>query len=88
MTNAPIQIRNPDVVSDIRKLAAKTRKPITEAVAEAVRARLAEVEGRDVASIAERSKRIAEAAAAFRALPHKGTPLTDDDIYDEDGLPR
>jgi hypothetical protein len=88
MIDAPIQIRNPDVVRDIRKLAERTGQLLTEAVAEAVRARLAEVEGKDAVSIAERRMRIAGAAAAFRALPHDGTPLTDADIYDEDGLPR
>jgi len=83
----PIQIRNEDVVRDIRELAALKHRPITEAVAEAVRTEL--VRARRVATPeAEREREIDEILARVRALPRTGKDLTDDDLYDEDGLPR
>ena len=42
--NAPIQIRNPEIVEDIRKLAERTRLPITEAVGRAVRSEIERLE--------------------------------------------
>jgi hypothetical protein len=42
MTISPIQIRNPDVVLDIRELAERLGVPITYAVADAVKLRLSQ----------------------------------------------
>ena len=53
MTDAPIQIRHPDVVRDIRALADRLGLTMTEVVAEAVRRRLAEENARDGASKAD-----------------------------------
>jgi hypothetical protein len=85
---APIQIRNPEVVRDIRLLAELMHQPITDVVAEAVRAKLAEAQRAREAVIAERRRRVAEVRAEIAALPIVGELLTDDDLYDEDGLPR
>lgn len=87
MSNA-IVIENPDVVRDIERLAARTGKPAPEAVADAVRAQLEPQAKKTEAEIAERRRRIAALLAEIDKLPHNGAPLTDDDLYGEDGLPR
>lgn len=88
MNDIPIQIRNPEVVRAIRRLARQTGRPLTEAVAQAVNA---ELERRNTVSPEEQQRRgrgIREAVNRLHALPIIGSPLTDDDLYDEDGLPR
>ena len=85
---APIQIRKPDVVRDIRLLAELMHQPITDVVAEAVRTKLGEAQRAREADIAERMRRIAEIHKRIAALPIIGELLTDDDLYDEYGLPR
>ena len=84
---APIQIKNPDVVRDIRLLAELTRRPITDVVAEAVRERLAEAQLARQADIKERLRKVAEIQERIAALPRIGPLLTDADFYDEDGFP-
>ena len=86
MTATPVQIRKEDVVRDIRELASLTGQPITEAVAAAVRSELQRA--RRSSDIEERSRAIREIVRRFHELPIVGPPLTDDDLYDEDGLPR
>ena len=83
---APVQIRKEDVARDIRELAALKGKPITEAVAEAVRAEL-ERERRSC-GVEERRRRVREIVEELHRMPRLGPPLTDDDLYDENGLPR
>ncbi|HEV2533667.1 type II toxin-antitoxin system VapB family antitoxin [Phenylobacterium sp.] len=82
----PIQIRNEEVARDIRELAALTRRPITEAVATAVRTELARARRRE--NTEDRRREIDRLLAEFRALPKTGRMLTDDDLYDESGLPK
>lgn len=84
----PIQIRNDDVVRDIRLLAELTGKSITEVVAESVRARLAEAQAARRDATARKLGGIREIQRRFAALPTVGPLLTDDDLYDEYGLPR
>lgn len=84
--SAPIQIRRDDVVRDIRELAAITHQPITEAVAAAVRAELAKA--RASRSLDERRAAVEDIVRRFSELPLIGAPLTDADLYDEDGLPK
>ncbi|HXJ38416.1 MAG TPA: type II toxin-antitoxin system VapB family antitoxin [Bryobacteraceae bacterium] len=84
----PIQIRKPDVVNDIRALAALTGKSITDVVAESVRARLAEAQRERHKDFNLLMHDIHELQARLKALPVLGPPLTDADLYDEDGLPR
>jgi hypothetical protein len=88
MNDAPIQIRNPEVTKAIRALAQKRGLPITEAVAEAVKAELKRLEGLREAEVQRRLAAIHEAVERFNALPIVGPLLTDDDLYDEDGLPK
>lgn len=88
MNDAPIQIRNPEVVRAIRALARKTGQPITEAVGVAVNAELRRQKVKRDAEFERRLKAIHEAAEKFRGLPIVGPLLTDDDLYDEDGMPK
>jgi hypothetical protein len=88
MSDAPIQIRNLDVVRSIRALAERTGQPITDAVAEAVRAELRRWDAVDEQAFQRRMRAIDEAVERFHALPVVGPSLKDDDLYDEDGLPR
>jgi hypothetical protein len=88
MADTTILIRDPKVVRDIERLAQRTGKPPEDVVAEAISAQLGEPAERTPEEIAERRKRVEEALAAWDALPHDGEPLTDDDLYDEQGLPR
>ena len=84
---APIQIKKPDVVRDIRLLAQLMHQPITEVVAEAVRIKLAEAQRARQADITERLRKVAEIQERIAALPRIGPLLTDADFYDEDGFP-
>ncbi len=79
MNDAPIQIRNPDVVRSIRALAEKTGKPITEAVAEAVRAELQRRDAVDQLEFKRRLRAIDEAVERFHALPVLGRSLDVDE---------
>jgi hypothetical protein len=88
MTDAPIQIRNPDVVRNIRTLSERLGLPLTEVVADAVRRRLAEEDARVGDAREGRAKRLADVLASIDALPHDGRPLSDEDLYDADGFPR
>ena len=83
---APVQIRKPEVVRDIRELAALTGLPITDAVADAVRAELKRA--RASRSIEQRRDAVDRIVRDLHRHPQVGEPLTDDDLYDEDGLPR
>lgn len=89
MADSTILIKDPDVVRDIQRLAEQRGKPAADAVAEAVRAQLSgEPAQRTPEEIAERRQRIEAILAEIDALPHDGEPLTDADLYDDDGLPR
>ena len=82
----PIQIRKDDVVRDIRELATLTHRPLTEAVATAVRTELERLRRR--ATPDERRREIDRIVADYAALPKTGRMLTDDDLYDDRGLPK
>ena len=88
MSDAPIQIRNPDVTRAIRALAEKKGRPITDVVAEAVNTELQRFEEGREAEVQRRLALIENAVARFNALPVVGSLLTDDDLYDEDGFPK
>lgn len=86
--NAPVQIRKAEVVERLRRLANLEGKSITDLVDEMVRERderLARV--RD-AEIERKMAQVREIVAHFQSLPIVGPLLTDDDFYDEDGLPK
>ncbi|HEY3889265.1 MAG TPA: type II toxin-antitoxin system VapB family antitoxin [Caulobacteraceae bacterium] len=88
MTTAPIQIRNADVVRDIRELARLTQKPITEAVADAVRGELGRARRISTSERDARLKAVEAAVSQFRRASVVGPMLDERDLYDEDGLPR
>ncbi len=88
MNGPPIQIRNDEVVREIRELAELTHKPITEAVSSAVKAELVRVRRRSEREKAEQRAEIRRLVEEFNALPVVGPMLTDDDLYDEDGFPK
>jgi hypothetical protein len=85
---SPIQIKRPEVASDIRALAALTGCSITDAIANAVRSQLAIERVKADANLSKRRKEAEKALADLRRLPVKGRTLTDEDLYDADGLPR
>lgn len=86
--NAPIQIRKPELARKIRELAELKGKSITDAVAEVVDRELDRVRQESAAELAARRARIEEIIARLAALPNVGPLLTDDDLYDKDGLPK
>ncbi len=88
MSDAPIQIRNPEVVRAIRRLAAKRGKPITDTLGEVVGAELNRIDCVDEAQVQRRLVAARRIVAEFSALPVVGPLLTDDDLYDEDGFPK
>jgi hypothetical protein len=88
MTDAPIQIRNPEVVRTIRALADRLGLTITEVVADAVRRRLELETAENEQARTERGRRALDVIARIDALPRRGELLTDDDLYDADGFPR
>lgn len=86
--NAPVQIRKSDVAERLRTLARREGLSITDLVDQMAREREARA---DAAKEAEVQRKIAAAKriiAEFNALPIVGPLLTDDDLYDEDGLPK
>lgn len=86
--NAPVQIRKADTVERLRRLAALEGKTITELVDEMVRDRDERLTTERERDIDERRAAVEEAVRRFQALPIVGPLLTDDDLYDEDGLPK
>lgn len=82
----PLSIRNPKVEELARRLAAERGESITEAVQEALEARLADLKGpgrqeRDIA-------RLAKTRSRFMALPDVDKRGADEILgYDERGLP-
>jgi len=88
MADTTILIQNPHVVRDIERLAQQEGKPNEDVVAEAVRAQLKPAPQRTPEEIEERRRKVEKALAGWDALPHDGESLTDDDLYDENGLPR
>lgn len=82
--NAPVQIRHPETAEALRALARKEGKTITAFVQDLLRehelARNEDFQHR-LAAIREIQRRVA-------ALPRLEPWPTDDDFYDEQGLPR
>ncbi|MFC0634336.1 type II toxin-antitoxin system VapB family antitoxin [Brevundimonas balnearis] len=83
-----MQIRKADTVERLRRLAQVEGKTITELVDEMVRERDERLTAKREADIDRRRKAVEEAVRRFNALPVIGPMLTDDDLYDELGLPK
>jgi hypothetical protein len=88
MNDAPIQIRNPEVTRAIRELAEQSGRPITEAVGDAVKEALSRRRAKREQGYQSRLAAIDAVVEKIRRLPRVGPMLTDDDFYDEDGLPK
>lgn len=86
--NAPVQIRKPDVAERLRNMALREGLSITELVDQMAREREARPEQARRAEIERKIAALNEIVREFNALPVLGPLLTDDDIYDEDGLPK
>lgn len=86
--NAPVQIRKTDTVERLRRLAELEGKSITDLVDEMVRERDERLIAARQADVDERRRGVEEAVRRFNALPIVGPLLTDDDFYDQDGLPK
>jgi hypothetical protein len=84
----PIQIKRPEVAADARTLAALTGVSITDAVANAVRSQLAIERVKADAKLSKRRKEAERTLAELRRLPVTGRDLSDEDLYDDDGLPK
>jgi hypothetical protein len=84
----PIQIKREDVASDIRNLATLTGVSITDAIANAVRAQLAIETVKADATLRKRRQNAEETLAELRRLPMTGSGVSDEDLYDADGLPK
>ena len=86
--NAPVQIRKPEVAERLRELARLEGKSITDLVEDMVRERDERLVARREAEIEAKLAAVEEIVAHFNSLPIIGPLLTDDDIYDEEGLPK
>ncbi len=86
--NAPVQIRKPEVAERLRELARLEGKSITDLVEDMVRERDERLVARREAEIEAKLAAVEQIVAHFNSLPIIGPLLTDDDIYDEDGLPK
>ncbi len=97
-----LNIKNPDVESAIRKLAAHTGENLTDAVANAVREKLARVEeeaarnapARTLEDLMERIRPLQDEYEAYRRASGDTRNAEqimkdfDDEFYDEDGVPK
>lgn len=86
--NAPVQIRKAETVERLRRLAELEGRSITDLVDEMVRERDQRLTTAREAEMERKIERGREIVRHFQSLPIVGPLLTDDDIYDEDGLPR
>lgn len=83
-----IHIEDQALLRDIETLAARKGVPAEQAVADAVRDKLEETRPAQTLSRDERRRLLRETLARIDRLPHTGPMLTDEDLYDEDGMPR
>ena len=88
MNDAPIQIRNPEVVRALREVAARRNQPITQALGDLAQAELARLGADKDARYRRRLEGVRRLVDELHRLPVLGPPLTDDDLYDEEGLPK
>ena len=85
---SPIQIKRPDVAMNIRELAALTKSSITDAIGNAVRSQLAIERVKANAELTKKRKAADLVLAELRSLPVLGPDLSDEDLYNSEGLPK
>jgi hypothetical protein len=86
--NAPVQIRKPEVAERLRELARLEGKSITDLVEDMVRERDERLVAKRETEIQAKLAAVEEIVSHFNSLPIVSPLLTDDDLYDEDGLPK
>ena len=87
-STAAIQIKKSEVTEEARALAALTGVSITDAIGIAVKRQLEIERAKAAVKLAKRRKDVEKLLAEIRRLPVVGPILTDDDLYDENGLPK
>ena len=85
---AVIQIKRSEVTEEVRALAALTGVSITDAIGMAVKRQLAIERAKADLRLAKRRKEVSKLLGEIRRLPVLGPRLTDEDLYDENGLPK
>ncbi|MCA0435333.1 MAG: type II toxin-antitoxin system VapB family antitoxin [Austwickia sp.] len=87
-----LSIRNKNTEAAVRRLAARTGVGLTEAIDDAVSRRLAELQAIDTddssEALAARRERMRRSLDKLLADKDPTLILTDDDLYDEVGLPK
>lgn len=86
--SAPVQIRNPDVAAKVRELASLRGRSITEVIDEVVTPVLIRERFVGDGRASERRRRVEATLARLDALPVISPMPTDEDLYDEYGLPK
>ena len=85
---AVIQIKRSEVTEEVRALAALTGVSITDAIGIAVKRQLEIERAKADLRLAKRRKEVGKLLNEIRRLPVVGPRLTDEDLYDENGLPK
>jgi antitoxin VapB len=90
MVDMSLNIKNETTHALVRQLAELTGQSQTSAVEDAVRRRIAELEGAKDAEVERKRAAIRETVRRFRALTPIGPSFEEimDEMYDESGLPR
>ncbi len=83
-----IQIRRPEVAAAIRELASLRDVSLTDAVRDAVEAQLTQERAQAEEKRIKKHKALREFMAYVRSVPKIGPPMTDSDLYDEEGMPK
>lgn len=84
----PIQIRNAEVVENIRELARLRGAGLTETVEAAVRETLEREREIRADDLGARRAKVMDLLEEIWARPIAGEALTDADLYDEEGFPK
>ncbi|KQZ31464.1 hypothetical protein ASD47_16655 [Caulobacter sp. Root1472] len=84
----PIQIRNAEVVENIRELARLRGAGLTETVEAAVRETLERERALKADDLGARQAKAMDLLQEIWARPRTGAVLTDADLYDEEGFPK
>jgi antitoxin VapB len=84
----PIQIRNAEVVENIRELARLRGAGLTETVEAAVRETLERERALKADDLGARQAKAMSLLEEIWARPHTGALLSDADLYDEEGFPK
>jgi len=84
----PIQIRNAEVVENIRELARLRGAGLTETVEAAVRETLERERALKADDLEARQAKVMALLEEIWARPRTGEVLTDADLYDEEGFPK